>query len=369
MARSMTRRASAPAAPATPLVRDYSGGRGSSVQVIFDVRTVYDFVFSLSDEVGSTDDLPAADRRWVADAQSAMRTLFGESLAMYGSELCIVLAGLAVDRPEVKDAAGFVDLLSKLDDATVVRAILGEERRDEGWADLVERALAGDESAIETIAARKVEHAHEADRARTVALFRRPESVLGPARGILAAWLEHFAPLEERVRAMLTRDVELRAADRRTLAPAALIERTTGGVRFTSEPGVDRVILAPSYFARPYNYLLAAGDWRLFGYPIADAALDASDPFAPPQSVVRFHRALGDETRLRILRLLRDRDLYLTEIAQMLELSKPTIKHHLAQLRVAGVVTVTEEAGLTWYSLRRDRIDDASTELRRYLLD
>src|SRR5512144_1832126 len=126
MARSMTRRASAPAAPATPLVRDYSGGRGSSVQVIFDVRTVYDFVFSLSDEVGSTDDLPATDRRWVADAQSAMRTLFGESLAMYGSELCIVLAGLAVDRPEVKDAAGFVDLLSKLDDATVVRAILGE---------------------------------------------------------------------------------------------------------------------------------------------------------------------------------------------------------------------------------------------------
>jgi DNA-binding transcriptional ArsR family regulator len=132
---------------------------------------------------------------------------------------------------------------------------------------------------------------------------------------------------------------------------------------------VTRVILAPSYFARPYNFLLGADDWRLYGYPIADAALDSADPLAPPPQVVRLHRALGDDTRLRILRLLRDRDLYLTEIAQLLELSKPTIKHHLAQLRSAGLVTVTEEAGLTYYSLRRDRLDAASSDLKRFLLD
>jgi DNA-binding transcriptional ArsR family regulator len=232
----------------------------------------------------------------------------------------------------------------------------------------VDRALRGDDEAIDAIIDREKAHDPEEDGARFAALFRRPESILGPARGILSAWLERFSTLEDRVRLMLDRDVELRADDR-TLAPAALIERTTGGVRFTSEPGVRRVILAPSYFSRPYNFLLAGSDWRLFGYPIADAALGASDPLAPPQSVVRFHRALGDDTRLRILRLLRERDLYLTEIAQLLELSKPTIKHHLAQLRVAGMVTVTDEAGLTWYSLRRERLDSADAELRRYLLD
>lgn len=369
-ARVASRRALAPVAPPSPRVRDFSGGRTAPTRIDFDVRTIYDFVFSLSAEAGSTDDLPAADRRWIEGAHGAMRTMFGESLDLYGDELCVVIAGLAVDRPEVRTAAQFVDLVSDLDDATVVRMILGEDLRHPETAALIERALAGDEAAIEEHARHSDDVQPDADWGRiTTLLFRRPESVLGPTRGILGAWLEHFSPLEDRVLAMIERDVVLRAEDRRTLAPTDLIERTTGGVRFGSEPGVRRVILAPSYFARPYNFLLAAEDWKLYGYPIADAALDASDPLAPPQSVVRLHRALGDDTRLRILRLLRDRDLYLTEIAQQLELSKPTIKHHLAQLRVAGLVTVTEEAGFTYYSLRRDRLDDASAGLKHFLLD
>ena len=82
---------------------------------------------------------------------------------------------------------------------------------------------------------------------------------------------------------------------------------------------------------------------------------------------MRLHRALGDESRLRILRLLAAGDLYLTEIAQALDLSKPTIKHHLAQLRAAGLVTITEEGSLTYYSLRRDRLGEVGDDLRRFI--
>jgi len=369
-ARIASRNPVPPAAAPGPRVRDFSGGRSTPVRIDFDARTVYDFAFSLSDEAGSTDDLPADDRRWIQTAHAEMRTMFGQSLDLHGGDVCVMLAGLVVDRPEVRTAAQFVDLVSNLDDMTVVRMILSEDLRNPDKAPTIERALAGDEAAIGEIASEcdQMEHGKQYARLKSL-LVQRPESVLGPFRGVLAAWLDHFAPLEERVRAMIERDVALREGDRRSLAPADLIERTTGGVRFGSEPGVRRVILAPSYFARPFNFLLAAEDWKLYGYPIADAALDASDPLAPPLAVIRLHRALGDETRLRILRLLRDRDLYLTEIAQLLELSKPTISHHLALLRVAGLVTVTEEAGLTFYSLRRDRLDDASTGLKRFLLD
>jgi DNA-binding transcriptional ArsR family regulator len=128
------------------------------------------------------------------------------------------------------------------------------------------------------------------------------------------------------------------------------------------------VVLAPSYFSRPYNFIMAASDWRFFGYPVSDDALEANDPLAAPQSVVRLHRALGDETRLRILKLLAGRDLYLTEIAQQLDLSKPTIKHHLALLRSAGLVTITESGTVVYYSLRRNRLDDASADIKRFLI-
>ena len=68
-----------------------------------------------------------------------------------------------------------------------------------------------------------------------------------------------------------------------------------------------------------------------------------------------------------VMGLLAERDSYLTEIANELELSKPTIKHHLALLRAAGLVTVTDQGNLTYYSLRRDRADEAGVELRAYL--
>ena len=158
---------------------------------------------------------------------------------------------------------------------------------------------------------------------------------------------------------------ELRAEDRAVLGSAQLIERTTNGIRWLSEPGVRRSCLRPPTSSRPYNFTFAGGDWRLFVYPVADAALEPHDPYAPPVGLLRLHRALGDDSRLRILRLLRDRDWYLTEIAERLELSKPTIKHHLALLRAAGLVTLTEEGGLSYYSLRRDRLDDASAELKQ----
>jgi DNA-binding transcriptional ArsR family regulator len=185
---------------------------------------------------------------------------------------------------------------------------------------------------------------------------------------VFEAWLPRYRQIEPRIAGIIRRDVELRASDRASLAPADLVEKTTNGVRWLSEPGVRRIVLAPSYLGRPYNFTFGIGETRVFVYPVMDAALDQDDPLAPPAAVLRLHRALGDETRLRILRMLRERDAYLTEIAERLSLSKPTIKHHLAQLRAAGLVTLTEEGGLSYFSLRRDRLDDASADLKRFLL-
>ena len=139
-------------------------------------------------------------------------------------------------------------------------------------------------------------------------------------------------------------------------------------MRYLPEAGISRVILAPSYFSRPYNFLMSGRDWRFFGYPVADSALDPSDALTPPLSVVRLHRALGDETRLRILKLLAgagplpDRDRPAAGPLQADDQASP------GPAPSAGLVTITESGTVIYYSLRRGRLDDASGEIKQFLI-
>lgn len=338
------------------------GLSGAPVEVQWDVRPAYDFVISLYHEIDPSEAMPSTDRRWLTSARAALADELGGP-EQVDDEAVLAVASLAVDRPDVKTARDLLELIRSVDPAEMRRLLLGESLRNPSCRDAAERVLAGDEGAINDLFAdASMEHADKFRR-----MITEPAEVLATAARILEAWLPHYEEIEGRVAAMQRRDVEDRATDVEALEVGELIEKTTGGIRWVSDPGVRRVILSPSYFSRPYNITLIADDWRFFAYPIADSALDGGDPDAPPQRLVRLHRALGDESRLRILRMLRDRDLYLTEIAQALELSKPTAKHHLAQLRAAGLITMTEEGGYTYYSLRRERVRDAAVDLERYL--
>jgi len=271
---------------------------------------------------------------------------------------------LIVDRSEVRRAADVVDAVDRAKMGEVVRGMFEDNLSEPELGALLDRAIGGDGSALPAIERLLPSWNKEA----RLAILRDPERTVDEIKLVLGAWAEQFGEIEPRVTSILERDYDSRASDRTTLAPVDLIERTTGGIRWLPEAGVRRVILAPSYFSRPYNFVMSGAGFRMFGYPVSDEALEATDPLAAPQAVVRLHRALGDDTRLRILKLLAGRDLYLTEIAQLLELSKPTIKHHLALLRSAGLVTITESGTVMYYSLRRNRLDDASADIKRFLI-
>ena len=350
--------------PTGPQVRDFaSPSAGFTVE--WDVRTVYDFLFSMTDDAGATDDLPEADRVWLRGAKAALADEVGADVeTLFASQLGIFIAGFAVDRPELTTVDGFLDALEAVPTLELVRIMLRDFANDPEFAPLVERASAGDPEAREAL--RAALHGHKDD---LDALMEDPAGTHRRIVRVLRAWAAPFSSIEPRVRAILDRDAALRAVDRGAYTGSELIERTTGGIRWLPEVGIRRVILAPSYFSRPFNYLLAGESWRFFGYPVSDDALEVEDRLAPPPAMVRLHRALGDETRLRILKLLASQDLYLTEIAHRLELSKPTIKHHLALLRAAGLVTVIEAGSVIYYNLRRDRLETASGELGSFLTD
>ena len=352
-------------APQRPKIRTVGGG---SVEVAFDVRPVYDFMISLSDDAGSTDDLPEPDRTWLSNARAALPGLARRDREDFlANEAFLGAVVVAVEHPEVRTPADLIGVLKSMAPNALARLLMVDTAHTPEITPLIDAALAGEHSVLPQIeAALKAKLMPEQCSLR-VDLLRQPEEYHRRLVGVLEAWQGPFAEVEGRVSAMIGRDADARAADVRTLDQIDLIERTTGGIRWIPEAAVGRVILAPSYFARPYNYVFSGEGWRLFVYPIADAALDGTDPLAPPQALVRLHRALGDETRLRILKLLSDRDLYLTELAQELQLSKPTVKHHLALLRAAGLLTMTEEGPVIYYSLRRDRLEEATTDIGRFL--
>ncbi|HEX6869153.1 MAG TPA: metalloregulator ArsR/SmtB family transcription factor [Candidatus Limnocylindrales bacterium] len=350
------------AVPAAPRVRDFSG-QATGYAIVWDVRSVYDFLFSLNEDDEFPHDLLDEDRAWRDAARADLLAAMPDDAPLISSEIAIMVAAVAVEHPEVTTVEAFLDVFESTPTPALLSLIMCELVRDADIGATVSRAIEGDREARVALDELLPEH-----KIGFRAILDDPEVTHERLTRILRAWAAHFARIEPRIRAVIERDHGLRAADRGAYAGSELIERTTGGIRWLPEVGIRRVVLAPTYFSRPYNILLAGEDWRFFGYPVADDALDADDRLAPPAAVVRLHRALGDETRLRILKLLAGQDLYLTEIAQQLDLSKPTIKHHLAQLRSAGLVTVVEAGTVIYYSLRRDRIEAASRELSGFLV-
>jgi DNA-binding transcriptional ArsR family regulator len=353
-----------------PAVRDLvRGGRAYAVE--FQARASYDLLISLTLGTGAESDLLPEDRAWLDGARAALRPdQLADLDASFGAEsdgLFHGLATLVVTREELGDPAAFAAEIAAMSARDITRVLLLDVLPGIEGRALGDRALDGDRGALA-----QVEEAITAtmgsQRCAEVGPFLRdPGPAWARAQRAVAAWLPHFLEIGDRVARLQAADLASHAGDGDTMDPGQLIERVTGGLRWLPDPGVRRVLLSPSYFARPFNYVYQGTDWRLFCYPIADGVLEAADRTAPPAAMVRLYRALGDPTRMRILRLLSDRDWYLTELATQLDLSKPTTKHHLALLRAAGLVTVTEEGNLTYYSIRRDRIEQAGAQLAQYL--
>lgn len=69
-------------------------------------------------------------------------------------------------------------------------------------------------------------------------------------------------------------------------------------------------------------------------------------------------KALADPTRRRILELLRDGDLTAGELAERFDISKPSLSHHLATLKSAGLVSDERRGQNIVYSLNTTVMQD-----------
>ncbi|MFA6076237.1 MAG: metalloregulator ArsR/SmtB family transcription factor [Negativicutes bacterium] len=77
-------------------------------------------------------------------------------------------------------------------------------------------------------------------------------------------------------------------------------------------------------------------------------------------------KALGDPTRLGIVRLLIGKEMCVCEIMDAFAKSQPAISHHLKILKQAGLLSEVREGKWIMYSLRSQIVCDAAKILQTF---
>jgi ArsR family transcriptional regulator len=78
---------------------------------------------------------------------------------------------------------------------------------------------------------------------------------------------------------------------------------------------------------------------------------------------------ISDPQRLKLLYLVAEEARNVTELTEVLDISQPTVSHHLRILRERGLVTAERDGTSIYYSLGDPRILDAIEILRGFVAD
>ncbi|MBJ8052613.1 winged helix-turn-helix transcriptional regulator [Bacillus cereus] len=181
---------------------------------------------------------------------------------------------------------------------------------------------------------------------------------------VMTGWYDSVVKKEaEEIVSILQRDYEAKNEMNKKMKPEEFVEWATGGVTYMPEPSVHHVLLIPQITYRPWNIEADIEDTKVFHYPVANESIHPEDPYEPSYFLVHKHKALGDEARLRIVKLLFEQERTLQEITERLQLGKSTVHHHLKLLRSAKLVDIQDGK----YVLRKKAVQSLAKELDAFL--
>lgn len=180
---------------------------------------------------------------------------------------------------------------------------------------------------------------------------------------VMHVWYtEVVQPEETQLVTMLEYDQKEKEQMMAEIPAEEFVQWATGGITYVPEPSIHKVLLIPQYVYRPWNIEADIEGTKVFYYPISNTSIAPEDPYIPPDFLVEKYKALGDETRLRIVKILAEKEHSLQQLTDRMEIGKSTIHHHLKLLRSAKLVTI--EAGQ--YVLKRETLHVLGKELELY---
>jgi DNA-binding transcriptional ArsR family regulator len=345
---------------------------GAAPSLTVDVAPAYELLHSIVVALGTDD-----DDTWDvgADWGAAARQRAGDELLQRVRAVSFDdpdtfrhLAGLAFDSPAPRDIPTFLGHLRQTDADEIKLHLVQFYERDTRRCTppaTIRAAVAGDAAAAEEFV--KTCHPEWEPWTQYLRSVLEADSAWLKAEliGVLEAWDERvWAEESPTIMPILERDAEAKRELARELPLDRFVTTATNGVELAPRPGIDRLVLVPSYIQRPVVTYVEFSDALIIVYPVADESV-AAHIDTPPLRLVRLSKALGDEKRLRILRALADGEKGLMDLAEQFGVAKTTMHHHMIILRSAGLVTVG--VGSKRYRLRHEAVPDVGSLLSGYL--
>jgi len=345
-------------------IREPDGGFGG--EVVVNGSVCYDFVVSLralfnariftrTKRWGATQ-LPRLPEPLLPKAKFFFQG-FDTSLG-YG-------AARIVDRLPAEASPGdLIEAVAKMPPTELAMFMLDTGETSQDRLEAYRSVLAGDTSRL--AAAVKGLPPGWATRCRQV--LRHPETARSDLVDVFGAHLSqiyshHLDAVADRIAA----SVPLARKMLEVLPATAAIERMTGGYTLGADLALRKVTLAPSVFIHPF--MSARVDEQsgeaLIIYGVPSDIFDSYDPVPVRRDLIAALKAMSDPSRLTLLEILGARPAYATELVTQLGLTQPTVHHHLAQLRTAGLIRQQRDRHGMKYSIR----DDSAAEVLRSLTE
>jgi DNA-binding transcriptional ArsR family regulator len=182
--------------------------------------------------------------------------------------------------------------------------------------------------------------------------------------GLLRTWRHGRLPpaAERELQAELTAEVERRRVQTGGLSARLVVPAVAGGLSYEPPSTPRDIVLVPAPSVAPIVVVVDDVNAHVIAYPPGPAP-DARS------TLLGLTRALGDDTRLHILEVLREAGpMTAGELTARLDAPRTSLLHHLAMLRAAGLLTTAVgPANSTRYALRPDAVGELASAARAVL--
>jgi DNA-binding transcriptional ArsR family regulator len=340
----------------------------AAAAVVVDWGTAYELVLGLRMFVDDEDPGSyAVGAEWIEHTRDALgaETLAAIERYSAGHELLFgYLLALAAETQAPRDGAAFIATLASTSPRDLRLVQLGhrlETFRAGVSRATIERAADGDAGAARELLDGCLDWQRAAyEHVLSCGADDAKSDLETACRGWYDAVLH---PDEKPAARVLKRSARAAGALAGRLPAEDLVDTLTRGIRYAPEPGIDRILLVPHVVSRPWSIFTEAGHTKIVCYGVAETHVTGD---APPDPLVAAYKALGDETRLRILRRLAEGPASLHELTEILGLAKSTVHGHLLVLRTGGLV-IADVSRKTGYRLRRETLAESAALLETYL--